>query len=45
MKHEMSYPRRVLAALCMLGLWSPNWLPKSKPAQDGGTTFREGIGG
>jgi hypothetical protein len=28
MKHEMSYFRRVLAALCLLGLWSPNWLPK-----------------
>jgi hypothetical protein len=28
MKHEMSYRRRILAALCMLGLWSPNWLPR-----------------
>lgn len=30
MKHQMSYPKRVLAALCILGLWSPNWIP-SKP--------------
>lgn len=28
MTNEMSYPRRVVAALCMLGLWSPNWLPR-----------------
>jgi hypothetical protein len=29
MRHEMSYFRRVMAALCMVGLWSPNWLPRS----------------
>ena len=28
MKHEMSYFRRILAALEMLGVWSANWLPR-----------------
>ena len=30
MRHEMSYFRRVLAALCMVGLWSPNWVPNDQ---------------
>ena len=29
MKHPTRLARRVIAALCMLGLWSPNWLPRS----------------
>lgn len=38
MKHQMSYPRRILAALCMLGLWSPNWLPKRELTQQSAST-------
>jgi hypothetical protein len=37
MKHEMSYFRRVLAALCMLGLWSPNWQPRGTLARSVGS--------
>jgi len=27
MKHAMTYPQRIFAALRMLGLWSNNWPP------------------
>jgi len=30
---DMTYPQRIVAALCMLGLWSPNWGPKRELTQ------------